>query len=346
MSIRSPGLRGFAPALGLTVLLAFAAPCAADAPAAPPPESASLPTHIQNKPPLADTWRAIRQGDSGTVNNFPNDLRGRLIQSEGEAWRSLRNGWVIPGAAIALVAVLVALGLFYAVRGKIRLDHPETGRLILRFTTIERFGHWLTAGSFLWLALTGLNMLFGRYALEPLIGKDAFAAVTRVGKWTHNMVGFLFIAGLFLIFSLWARDNLWDRYDWGWIKNGGGLLKKGVHPPAARFNFGEKSQFWMVILVGALVAFTGLNLLFPLALTGLLGMQVMQLLHAAAAVGMLMAIFGHIYIGTVGSEGASRAMTTGFVDEAWARQHHSVWVEEVRAKEGEAPPGARGQPAE
>lgn len=282
-------------------------------------------------PPLADVWRAVRLGEAGTVNNFPDPLRGRLIQSAGEVWRNAHNDWLRRGAAVALIGVTLALAAFYRMRGMIRIEAGRSGRLIKRFNRVERFGHWLTAGSFLVLALTGLNMLFGRLLLEPLIGKAAFAWLTMAGKWAHNLGGFLFIAGLALIFLLWARDNLWDRYDWGWIKEGGGLLKKGRHPPAAKFNFGEKTQFWLVILVGSLVSATGINLLFPFAFADLPGLQVMQILHAAAAVGMVMAIMGHIYIGTIGMEGAREAMTTGYVDENWAREHHSVWVEDLAA---------------
>ena len=297
----------------------------------PSASAAEPPAKAPTKAPLADVWRSVRQGEVGTVNNFPDPLRGRLIQSEGQLWRDLHNGWLVPGAGIGLVGVALALTAFYRARGMIRIDGGRSGRLIRRFSGLERFGHWLTAGSFLVLALTGLNMLFGHILLEPLIGKAAFSVVTRLGKWVHNLGGFLFIAGMALIFVLWARDNLWDRYDWGWIRDGGGLLKKGKHPPAAKFNFGEKTQFWLVILVGSAVSVTGLNLLFPFVFADLFGLQVMQLLHGAAAVGMVMAIMGHIYIGTIGMEGAKEAMTTGYVDENWAKEHHSVWVQELKS---------------
>ena len=277
-----------------------------------------------------DTWRAIRQGEAGFVSGQPAS-RGVLIQSEGESWRAARNGWVAFYSAIALALVAAAIGAFYLVRGKIMMDGGPSGRLILRFNKIERLGHWLTAGSFLVLALTGLNNMLGRWLIEPIIGKTLFSWLAWAGKWLHNMGGFVFIVGLVLIFTLWARDNLWDRYDWGWIKGGGGLLVKGVHPPAAKFNFGQKTQFWMVIVIGALVSSTGLNLLFPFTLGDIHAMQVMQLIHAGLAVAMVMAIMGHIYIGTVGMEGPISAVTTGYVDLEWARQHHSVWVDEVES---------------
>lgn len=279
-----------------------------------------------------DTWRAIRQGQAGFIAGQPAE-RGILIQSEGEAWRAARNGKLAWYAGLALVGVTLAIAAFYLIRGKIMIEGGPSGQMILRFKKVERIGHWLTAGSFLVLGVTGLNMLFGRWLLEPLLGKTLFSWITWAGKWLHNLSGFVFIAGLVVIFVLWAKDNLWDRYDFGWIAHGGGLLKKGDHPPAAKFNFGQKTQFWMVIVVGSLVASTGISLLYPFTFADLHGMQVMQLIHAGLAVIMVLFILGHIYIGTVGMEGASTAVTTGYVDRKWARTHHSVWVAEEEAKD-------------
>ncbi|WP_096701752.1 formate dehydrogenase subunit gamma [Magnetospirillum sp. 15-1] len=282
-----------------------------------------------------DSWRAIRQGEAGYIGGQP-VARGVLIQSEGEIWRNFRNGKLAVYAGWLLIGVSAAIAAFYFIRGKIMMEGGPSGTFILRFTKMERIGHWLTAGSFMVLAVTGLNILFGRWIIEPWLGKTLFSWITWAGKWLHNIAGFVFIVGLVMIFFLWARDNLWDRYDWGWIKGGGGLLKKGVHPPAAKFNFGQKTQFWMVILVGALVSSTGLNLLFPFTMGDIHAMQVMQLIHAALAVVMVLFILGHIYIGTVGMEGASTAVTTGYVDREWARTHHAVWVEEAEKGEPKA----------
>ena len=310
--------------------LCWASPVLAAAP------DGAVPTGARSdRVPVPDTWREIRQGEAGFIAGQPAS-RGVLIQSEGEAWRAARNGKVAWYGGLALVGVTLAIGAFYLIRGKIRLEGGPSGVSILRFTRVERIGHWLTAGSFLVLALTGLNMLFGRWLLEPLIGKPLFAWLTWAGKWLHNLGGFVFIAGLLMILLLWARDNLWDRYDWGWIKSGGGLLKAGVHPPAAKFNFGQKTQFWMVIVIGALVSATGLNLLFPFTLGDIHAMQVMQVIHAALALVMVLFILGHIYIGTIGMEGPIDAVKSGYVDREWARQHHSAWVEAVEKNEQKA----------
>jgi formate dehydrogenase subunit gamma len=318
-------------AAGLFALLAGFAPLGAQAAGS----DGDIPTIAQGgKPTLDGTWRDVRQGQPGIVVGQP-AARGVLIQSEGEAWRAFRNGKLAFVGGLAILGVAAAIALFYFWRGKIRMDGGPSGKLILRFKTIERVGHWMTAGSLLVLAFTGLTMLFGRWIVVPWLGHAAFSWLAAFGKWLHNLLGFVFIAGLALIFVLWSKDNLWDRYDWGWIKGGGGLLKKGVHPPAAKFNFGQKTQYWMVILVGALVSFTGVNLIFPYSLVDLHGMQLMHIVHAAAAIVMILFMLGHIYIGTIGMEGASSAMTNGHVDLEWAREHHAVWVEEQEAKESQ-----------
>lgn len=325
-------LKGAFAALLLAALLTGAAGSAGTARAAGSSDG-DIPTVAQPRPVITDMWREVRQGLPGVVVSQP-EARGVLIQSEGELWRDLRNGFVAYWGAWAMGGVAAAIALFYLLRGPIRMEGGASGRTILRFKTIERVGHWTTAGSFLVLAFTGLNILFGRWALEPWIGKEAFAAIAMAGKWLHNVGGFVFILGLLMILVMWSKENLWDRYDLNWILKGGGLLFKGVHPPAAKFNFGQKTQYWMVILVGAAVSFTGVNLLFPFMFYDMLGMQVLQLAHAALALVMILFMMGHIYIGTIGMEGAASAMTSGYVDEEWAHEHHAAWVEEERAKRG------------
>jgi formate dehydrogenase subunit gamma len=233
-----------------------------------------------------------------------------------------------------------------------------SGRLIARFNGLERFTHWLTAGSFVVLGLTGLNVLYGRHIILPVIGADAFAFITLWGKWVHNFMAFAFIAGLVLTLVMWVSKNFWDKYDIGWLLAGGGMFKDGVHPPARKFNTGQKILFWSVILAGASVSYTGLGLLFPFEFapfeltftilnfvgfdlpTELESMQEMQLIqtwHAIVALLMTGLIIAHIYIGTLGMEGAVDAMWSGEVDENWARQHHSAWVAELKGEPEPSP---------
>ncbi len=322
-----------------------------------PPENAALPVIIQKQPSDADNWRAIRRGVQGYVS-IPDKQAGVMIQSGGEQWRNIRNGLVVPYSGWVLAAVVGLLAIFFAARGRIQIDSGFSGRTIERFSPLERYAHWLLASTFIVLAITGLNVLFGRFLFlaEPYVGagispgQETYAWLTRVGKVLHNMGAWAFMVGLVLAFVLWLRHNLPDRYDFIWLLKGGGMFSPGVHPPARKFNAGQKILFWLVILGGVALSVSGLFLLFPFAWTDMAGMQLSQLIHAIVAVLMVAVIIGHIYLGTVGMQGAFDAMWTGQVDENWAREHHSVWVAEIK---GEQPPKAESgggeghvQPAE
>jgi len=279
----------------------------------------------------AELWRAVRQGVAGTTS-LPNKQYGVLVQSEGDNWRAIVNGPLQTYGSWVLAGMVIFLALFFAFRRRIRIEAGFSGRTILRFDSLDRFAHWLTAVSFVILGLTGLNLMYGRYVVKPLIGPDGFAALTYYGKLSHNYVGFAFATGIVLMLALWVKDNLPDRHDMNWIAKAGGLLSKHSHPPAGRFNFGQKFIFWSVVIGGAALFITGLTLLFPFYWTDMGGMHLMQIVHAAIAVIMVAIIIAHIYIGSLGMEGAFDAMASGMVDENWAREHHSAWVEEVEAE--------------
>jgi formate dehydrogenase subunit gamma len=300
----------------------------------------------------ADLWRFVRTGNAGSTQ-MKNELSGIMIQSEGDNWRAFRNGPLSNVGAYAVFGIIGLLCIFYFVRGKIRIDAGPSGDTILRFGTIDRFAHWLMAGSFVILGITGLNMLYGRYILIPVIGKDAFSAFTAFGKYAHNYLAFAFMAGLALSFLLWVRHNIPSRGDLVWLKAGGGIFKKGVHPPAKKFNAGQKIIFWAVMIGGVSVSMSGIALLFPfqtsmfadtfallnmigfnlpLDLTPMQEQQMNQLWHGVVSMALVTMIIAHIYIGSVGMEGAIDAMNTGHVDRNWAKEHHNLWVEEEDQK--------------
>ena len=210
----------------------------------------------------ADFWRALRQGDPGTVS-APNPAGGVLIQSEGDNWRAFRNGPLSTYGVWGLIGIIALLALFFAIRGRIRIEHGRSGISVTRFGFIERFAHWLTATCFVILALSGLNMLYGRYVLRPLIGPQLFSWLTIGGKYAHDFLAFGFMIGLALMLVLWIAQNLPNRYDLVWLLKGGGMFSRGSHPPAKKFNAGQKILFWLVILGGISVSLSGLMLLFP-----------------------------------------------------------------------------------
>ncbi len=302
-------------------------------------------------------WRAIRQGERGTVS-IPNRQAGVMIQSEGDNWRAARNGPLSTYGAWGLLGIVGLIALFFVLRGRIRIEGGRSGETMTRFGFLERFTHWLTASCFLVLGLTGLNMLYGRYLLKPLIGAQPFATLTLGGKYAHSFLAFGFMLGLVLMLVLWIAQNLPNRYDFIWLAKGGGIFMKGVHAPSKKFNAGQKIFFWLVILAGISVSLSGIMLLWPFqlhmfgptfqvidrlfgldlptALAPLQEMQLAQLWHAVVGLFLTIVIIAHIYIGTIGMEGAFDAMGSGEVDRNWARKHHDLWVRDL---------DERGQPA-
>jgi formate dehydrogenase subunit gamma len=271
------------------------------------------------------------------------DIKSYVIEyPAGREWREFRTVTLKWIGGIAIFSILVLLTIFYLWRGSMRVEAGRSGRRIQRFTVFERFVHWLTASSFVVLAITGLNITFGRSLLLPWMGPEAFSTWTELGKYAHNFLSFAFTAGIVLMFLMWVARNLPTRIDVEWIKRGGGMLG-GAEPPAYKFNAGEKLIFWLVVFGGGLVAVSGFILLFPFYGTGIASMELAQIVHSVIGVLFIAAMFVHIYMGTIGMEGAFEAMATGDVDVNWAKSHHLLWYEEeLRRKSAErAPPTAR-----
>jgi len=248
-------------------------------------------------------------------------------QPEGRNWRHFHEVTLRWIGAVSILGLLVLLIASYAFRGSIEIDEGRSGRTITRFNGVERFTHWLTAGSFVILALTGLNITFGKPLLLPLMGPEAFSKFSAGAKYVHDYLSFPFVLGLILIFVVWVRDNVPGRIDLEWVKKFGGFLSHD-HPPAPRFNAGQKAVFWVVILTGAAVAVSGYYLIFPFYAAGIAGMQIAEIVHGVLAALFVAAMLAHIYIGTIGMEGAFDAMSSGEVDLNWAKEHHSLWVEQ------------------
>lgn len=361
-------------ALGMAALLSTGALAqTATDPAAVPALSASAPAgFVAPVLPQADEsnalraksqpgnnapfWRGVREsGVEKGISSLPGVEKGVLIQefvqypgsrltTAGEAWRQVRNNWIIPyGGALLGIAVL-ALALFYFTKGPMGGHSADTGRKIERFTYFERAAHWSNAIAFSVLAISGIVMAFGKFFLLPILGATLFGWLTYALKTAHNFAGPLFAVSLIIVFLTFVRDNLPTRHDWTWLRRAGGMFG-GHEVPSERFNAGEKVVFWGgVFLLGAIVVGSGLvlDMLIPGLLYTRGDMQIAHMIHAVAAVLMMALFLGHIYMGTLGMKDAYKAMKTGYVDEAWAREHHELWYDDIKA--GKIP-AQRTQPA-
>src|SRR6195952_590565 len=302
---------------------------------------AAIPAQAQKLGPDGAPNPTASVTDQGTLLKQAPRIQGRvdipdrkasvLEQPAGRTWDYFHEVLLHWGAAVVILGTIVLLAAAYLIMGRIRISAGRSGRTVIRFRAFERFSHWLTAVSFVILGLTGLNITFGKIVLLPVVGPEAFSEISQVAKYAHNFTSFSFVAGLVLIIAIFFRDNLPAKVDLEWIKQGGGFIKSKP-APAGRFNPGEKGVYWLSMLAGVAVSVSGFALLFPFYETNIADMQLAQVVHAVVAVLFIALILAHIYIGTLGMEGAFEAMGTGEVDVNWAKEHHDIWLAEQLEK--------------
>ncbi|PHK94999.1 formate dehydrogenase subunit gamma [Pseudoroseomonas rhizosphaerae] len=325
-------------------------------PTAPQPEVAPVPVSpIPAPPPVSERAQpsaeeqeleAALKGQhiQGRIS-IPNQSASLLVQPQGRDWRAFRNQTLFWTGAIAVLGMAAVIALFYLIRGRVRLEAGFSGRTMLRFGFIERVVHWMTASTFIVLALSGLNLTFGRHLIRPLIGDQPFTDLTHYGKIAHNFLAFPFTLGIVLMFLFWVKGNIPNKLDLVWLRQFGGMVGSG-NPPSQQFNAGQKVIFWVTVLGGGLVALSGYLLLFPFTVAGVNGLQWSHMLHGTLSMLMIAVMLGHIYIGTLGIEGSFSAMGSGRVDYNWAREHHSLWVDdELRKAHDSVRPEAAARPA-
>jgi formate dehydrogenase subunit gamma len=291
----------------------------------------------------APVWREVRGGQTQYTTSSAQGPEAKiLVQSAGDTWRRIRNGPVtFYGGWLVVLVTLVILALYFA-KGPVKLHEKPTGRMMQRFSSAERIVHWSVAISFCVLGITGLLMLFGKHVLLPIIGYTLFAWLTQLGKNLHNFVAPFFIVSVLVMILIWARDNLPKAVDLEWLNPAKvwAFFTRGEHIPSGRFNGAEKLWFWGGVLVlSVVVAWTGVILLFPNFDQMRSTMQEAWVWHASAALLYIAFSLGHIYMGTIGVEGAYQNMRTGYTDETWAKEHHELWYLEHKNDRPVAPAG-------
>jgi formate dehydrogenase subunit gamma len=301
------------------------------------------PTHpISNPNPGADLWRAVRGSiDAPTVSQVKGRDASVLVHRDGERWMSFRVDELIPNGGNFLIVILLLIGAIYAIRGPVKLAGGESGVLLERNSVGARVIHWLLAGIFILLAISGLVLLFGRPLLIPLFGKTGFAVIASVCKEAHNLVGPIFPLILLASFFRLVSRNLYEQGDLKWFARGGGMVGK-AHVSAGKFNGGEKLLFWLTMFLGVAISVTGYVLDFPVLAAWVQNVssdfnqyrQVMEfahVVHGVVAVVFIGLIFGHIFMATALVRGSLSSMTSGKVDANWAKEHHDRWYQEMQA---------------
>lgn len=310
------------------------------------PETPSAADQQTN--PRANYWRAVREGYDGYTAASGPYTSDVLIQNGGQNWRQLRNDVVTTLSAWVMALVLGGIGAFQLFRGRVELSRGATsGRTVERWNFNERVLHWYTAVLFIILAVTGLSMLFGRTVLIPVLGYTGFSVYATGARLLHDYLGPFFVIGVVLQVIVWFRDALPEPSDADWLRRFGGFFEKGQHPNAGRINAGEKYvTYWIgLVLLGGIVSITGILLDFAYFGLSREAMQLSNVIHGLASILWLSLMFGHIYLGAWGVEGALDGMVNGRVSVEWAKEHHNLWYErEGRKTEEAAPKEGRGAP--
>jgi formate dehydrogenase subunit gamma len=294
----------------------------------------------------APMWRQVGSGVAGysslPITQAPEagvliqpyaQYPGSRMTNAGEAWRQTRNNILIPYGGSLLLIVLGAIVLFHWKIGPLKVKEEPTGRLVERFSPLERSAHWANVAAFATLAVSGVVMAFGKFFLLPVIGTTLFGWLTYALKNAHNFAGPLFAVSLLFVIATFARDNLPAKGDLNWLLKGGGILS-GHEIESGRYNAGEKIVFWGgVFALGLSVVLSGLAMdkLLPGLSYERSTMQLAHMVHSASNILMLVMMMGHIYMGTLGTKGSLEGMRTGFVDETWAEQHHKLWYDDIRS---------------
>lgn len=271
-------------------------------------------------------WREVRQRDmdSTGISQVQGVETGVLINASGDLWANFRMQELSMYGGLAIVVIFSLVVLFYFVRGQVPIEGGLSGNMVHRFTDYERIVHWTLAIVFLFLATTGLILLFGRPVLLPVVGKDFFGLLASASKEGHNLFGPLFLASVIMMLFSFARRNIYEKGDFTWLLKGGGMIGEG-HASGGFFNMGEKTWYWMVMLIGLLISISGLFLVSPNFGQERTLMSIAHIIHTIGALILIAVSIGHMYLGSVGTEGSFEAMKNGYVDINWADAHHDRW---------------------
>jgi len=289
---------------------------------------------VSTQNPGTDFWRDIRQRDATVagISQVKSVDSNILINPQAGEWTRFRVGPLTNYAALMLAGFIAVISLFFVLRGKVKLEGGLSGRMVQRFGDYERILHWALAIIFLFLAITGLALLLGRPVLIPLLGHETFALIASSSKEGHNLFGPIFLLSLFLMVFQFAKRNIYEKGDLNWLLKGGGIVGKS-HVSGGFFNMGEKTWYWIVILIGLVISISGLILVSPNFGQGRLVMELAHVVHVITAIFLIALSFGHMYLGWIGTEGTMEGMKTGYVDINWAGAHHDRWAQECSEKD-------------
>lgn len=198
-------------------------------------------------------------------------------------------------------------------------------KMIQRYTAAERVNHWIVAGCFLLLAISGLGFFFpGFFWLTDIFGTPQLARIL------HPFVGVVMFLAFARQFLRYWHHNLIDREDVKWMKTVGEVLKGNETADVGRYNAGQKGMFWLMTICLILLLCSGViawrpyfAINFPIPV-----IRLALLVHSVSAIGLIIGIIVHVYA-AIWVKGTIRAMVEGIVSHAWAKKHHPRWYREM-----------------
>ncbi|WP_425557030.1 formate dehydrogenase subunit gamma [Ferrimonas gelatinilytica] len=285
---------------------------------------------------LNPLWLQVKNGETGTTQSN-GSFHASLINTYDPGLIQARPSWIAPALALALFGMILVFAVFSLVNGAAKLEKGFSGVEVLRWPKVDIVIHWLMAIPCLLLIVTGLALLSGRFVFGDYLGAEGVGALAGIAKPVHDYMAVPFSIFAILAMLRWMKHNIPARYDLKWFLVVGGYLNfgpfKGKHPDSGFSNAGEKLWFWCFTLFGLALIGSGAVMLFPeyinpsrtASLTAIM-------IHGASAIILTGFTVVHIFMATVLSEGGFRSMVTGYCDENWAKQHHNVWYDELKAK--------------
>jgi formate dehydrogenase subunit gamma len=207
---------------------------------------------------------------------------------------------------------------------------------VQRYTVSERLWHWLGGLSFTYCALTGLA-LFSPY-LYWLAA--VFGGGPTVRFW-HPWLGLVFLAAVLWMHGQWRDDLKLTEADRQWREKIDAYVTNHDQelPPQARFNAGQKLFYWAMFYALLVLLLSGIVMWFPERVPRnlIVILPVVGILHEAAALISIGAIIIHIYMGIFAEPESLRAMISGRVSRAWARNYHRLWYDKVQGQRRSSP---------
>jgi formate dehydrogenase subunit gamma len=199
---------------------------------------------------------------------------------------------------------------------------------VLRYNFRERITHWITAGSYIYLLMTGLAF-WSPWCFW-------FAAVLgggQVSRMLHPWIGLIFSVCVAVMFVMWASQMNVDDNDKNWFRSVGHYARNedDQMPPAGRYNAGQKSLFWGFVVCMVLLLLSGVVLWYPQYFAGhsVIAMRIAILIHASSALLTIGLFLIHVYMGVFAERGALDSMVHGDVSMNFVKRYHPGWYKEI-----------------